>query len=174
VSIHHVRRRLLLAGTGALLVAPTLGQAQGAAKPFRIGLLQTEPSQTQIQESLRELGYVEGRDVVYEARYSQGRSERLDTFALELVRLKVDVIVAANPASVLSAKRATATIPIVMTNTPDPVQLGIVARLARPSGNVTGTTTLTIEISVKQIELLKQAVPRASRVALLWTTRGTH
>jgi len=84
------------------------------------------------------------------------------------VRLKVDVIVAANPASVLSAKRATATIPMVMTNTPDPVQLGIVPSLARPSGNVTGTTTLTIEISIKQLELLKQAVPQATRVALLW------
>jgi len=168
VSIHHVRRRLLIAGTGALLVAPTLGQAQGATKPFRIGLLQAEPSQTLIQESLRELGYVEGRDVVYEARYSERRSERLDNFDLELVRLKVDVIVAANPASVLSAKRATATIPVVMTNTPDPVQLGIVASLARPTGNVTGTTTLTHEISIKQLELLTQAVPRAPRVALLW------
>jgi putative ABC transport system substrate-binding protein len=168
VNIRHVRRRQLLAATGALLVAPMLVHAQGATKPFRIGLLQTERSQTLLQQNLRELGYVEGRDVVYEARYTEGRSERLDNFALDLVRLKVDVVVAANPASVLSAKRATATIPIVMMNTPDPVQLGLVASLARPGGNVTGTTTLTIDVSIKQLELLKQAVPRASRVALLW------
>ena len=166
--ISRAHRRLLLVATAAFVVGPRLVQAQRTTRPFRIGLLQTEPSQTLIQESLRELGYVDGRDVVYEARYSEGRSERLDSFALELVRLKVDVIVAANPASVLSAKRATTTIPIVMTNTPDPVQLGIVGSLARPNGNVTGTTTLTIEISIKQLELLKQAVPRAMRVALLW------
>ncbi len=91
-----------------------------------------------------------------------------DPFALDLVRLKVDVIVTANPAAVLSAKRATATIPIVMMHTPDPVQLGFVASLARPGGNITGVTTLSADLSIKQLELLKEAVPRMSRVALLW------
>ena len=88
--------------------------------------------------------------------------------ASDLVRLKVDVIVAPNPAAILSVKRATATIPIVMMNTPDPVQLGLVASLARPGGNITGVTTLTVDLSVKQLELVKEAVPRTTRVALLW------
>ena len=150
-----------------LLVAPIVARAQRATKPYRIGILQTEEAQTSLQQSLRELGYVEGRDVVFEIRTTEGKSERLDDFALDLVRLKVDVIVALNPASVLSAKRATATVPIVMMNTPDPVQLGLVANLARPGGNITGTTTLTLDLSTKQLELLKEAVPRASRVAVL-------
>ena len=114
------------------------------------------------------MGYVEGRDIVLEIRDSEGRSEGLDGFALDLVRLKVDVIVASYPAAVLSARRATTTIPIVMMNTPDPVELGLVASLARPGGNITGLTTLTVDVSTKQLELLKEAVPRASRVALLW------
>jgi len=166
--MNHVRRREFLLAAGALLVAPIVAPAQGATKPYRIGVLQTEVSQMLLQQSLRELGYVEGRDVVFEIRNTDGRSERLDDFALDLVRLKVDVIVAVNPAGVLSAKRATTTIPIVMTNTPDPVQLGLVASLAKPGGNVTGTTTLTVDLSIKQLELLKEAVPRASRVAVLW------
>jgi putative ABC transport system substrate-binding protein len=168
--MNHVRRREFLLAAGTLLVAPIVAPAQGATKPYRIGVLQTEVSQTLLQQSLRELGYVEGRDVVFETRNTEGRSERLDDFALDLVRLKVDVIVAINPAGALSAKRATTTIPIVMTNTPDPVQLGLVANLARPGGNITGTTTLTIDLSIKQLDLLKEAVPRASRVALLWNS----
>jgi putative ABC transport system substrate-binding protein len=91
-----------------------------------------------------------------------------DSLALDLVRLKVDVIVAANPNAVLSAKRATKTIPIVMMHTPDPVQLGFVASLARPGGNITGVTTLSADLSIKQLELLKEAVPQVSRVALVW------
>ena len=167
--MNHVRRRQVLLAAGALLVAPIGAQVQRAPKPYRIGVLQTEEAQNALlQQSLRELGYVEGRDVVFESRNTEGKTARLDDFALDLVRLKVDVIVAANPASVLSAKRATATIPIVMTNTPDPVQLGLVASLARPGGNITGTTTLTVDLSIKQLDLLKEAVPQASRVALLW------
>src|SRR5207247_10870406 len=129
--------------------------------------LTVDPSEM-LQQSLRDLGYVEGRDVVVEIRNTEGRSERIDDLALDLVRLKVDVIVATYPGAVLSAKRATATIPIVMMNTPDPVQLGLVASLARPGGNITGLTTLTVDLSIKQLQFLKEAVPRASRVALLW------
>jgi putative ABC transport system substrate-binding protein len=163
-----LRRRAILLVTSALLVAPIPLYAQSARKPYRIGLLVTDKSQTLLQQNLRDLGYVEGRDVVYEIRSSDGRSQRLDDFALELVRLNVDVIVSVNPAGVISAKRATASIPIVMTNTPDPVELGLVSSLARPGGNITGTTTLSVDVSVKQLELLKQAVPNASRVVMLW------
>ena len=167
--MNHVRRRPFLLAAGALLVAPIVAQAQRATKPYRIGVLGMGPDEM-LQQSLRDLGYIDGRDVVFEIRDSEGRSERLDGLALDLVRLKVDVIVAPYPAAVLSAKRATATIPIVMMNTPDPVQLGLVASLARPGGNITGLTTLTVDVSIKQLELLKEAVPLASRVALLWNS----
>lgn len=161
------RRRQFLLAAGALLVAPIVARAQRATKPYRIGVLTVGPEDV-LQQSLRDLGYVEGRDVVFEIRDTEGRSERVDALASDLVRLKVDVIVATHPAAVFSAKRATATIPIVMMNSPDPVQLGLVTSLARPGGNITGLTTLTVDVSIKQIELLKEAVPRASRVALLW------
>jgi putative tryptophan/tyrosine transport system substrate-binding protein len=149
------------------LVAPIVAQAQGATKPYRIGLLGVLSPEL-LKQTLRGLGYVEGRDFVFEVRDAEGRFERFDDLAADLVRLKVDVVVASNPVATLSAKRATATIPIVMMNSPDPVQLGIVARLAKPGRNITGVTTLSADLSIKQLELLKEAVPRASRVALLW------
>src|SRR5512141_131103 len=125
--MNQLRRRPFLFSAAALVIAPILGRAQRATRPFRVGLLQSEQSQTLLQQSLGELGYFEGRDIVYELRSIEVRTERFDAYAQELVRLKVDVIVAVNPNGGLSARRATATIPIVMTNTPDPVQLGLVA-----------------------------------------------
>ena len=131
-------------------------------------MLTSGPPSGPFRESLRELGYVEGRNAVLEVRDTQGVAERIDVFAKELAHRKVDVIVATYPGAVLGAKRATTTIPIVMVHTPDPVQLGLVASLSHPGGNITGTTSLSAELSVKQLEILKQAVPRASRVAVLW------
>jgi putative ABC transport system substrate-binding protein len=163
-SVNHVRRRQFLL---AALVAPIAVQAQKATRAYRIGML-SAGSPTTLQQSLMSLGYVEGRDVVFDIRDPEGRIERLDALALDLVRLKVDVIVGGNPSAVLSAKRATTTIPIVMMHTPDPVQLGLVASLAKPGGNITGVTTLSADLSLKQIELLNEAVPRLSRVALMW------
>jgi putative ABC transport system substrate-binding protein len=165
--MHNIQRRQFLFAAAALLVAPIVARAQRTTKPYRIGVLGVENDEI-LRQSLRELGYVEGRDVVFEFRDPSGSSARGDDLALDLVRLKVDVIVALYPAAVISAKRATATIPIVMMNTPDPVQLGLVASLARPGGNITGLTTLTVDLSIKQLQFLKEAVPRASRVALLW------
>jgi putative tryptophan/tyrosine transport system substrate-binding protein len=162
--MNRVRRRQFLL---AALVAPIAAQAQKATMPYRIGML-AAGSPTTLQQSLMNLGYVKGRDIVFEVRDPEGRIERLDALALDLVRLKVDVIVAANPSAVLSAKRATTTIPIVMMHTPDPVQLGLVASLTKPGGNITGVTTLSADLSLKQIELLKEGVPRLSRVALMW------
>src|SRR5207249_6524483 len=142
---------------------------QQPVKMYRVGILTAAAGSTEsLRQSLRDLGYVEGRNVILEIRDTEGRPERANDLALQLARLKVDVIVATNPAAVFGAKRATATIPIVMMHTPDPVQLGLVASLARPGGNITGVTTLTVDLSIKQLELLKEAVPRASRVALLW------
>ena len=156
-NMNFVRRRQFLFATAALLVAPIVAQAQRTTKPYRIGVLGLE-NDTILRQSLRELGYVDGRDVVFEFRDPAGNSERGDDLALDLVRLKVDVIIALYPGAVLSAKRATATIPIVMMNTPDPVQLGLVASLARPGGNITGLTTLTVDLSIKQLQFLREAV----------------
>jgi len=167
--MNHVQRRQFLLFAATLLVAPIVARAQRATKPYQIGVLGIGPDEM-LQQSLRDLGYVEGRDIVFVFRDTDGRSERLDVLALDLVRMKVDVIVAPYPAAVLSVKRATAAIPIVMMNTPDPVLLGLVASLARPGGNITGLTTLTMDVSIKQLELLKEAVPRVSRVALLWNS----
>ena len=162
------RRRPYLIAAAGLLLAPIYAVAQKANKPYRIGVLGAASLPKELQQSLAKLGYADGRDVVFESRSHEGRAELFDAFAAELVRLKVDVIVASNPNAVSSAKRATTTIPIVMMHTPDPVQLGFVASLARPGGNITGVTTLSADVSIKQLELLKEAVPRTSRVALLW------
>jgi putative ABC transport system substrate-binding protein len=163
------RRRHFLLAAAVPLATPTVTHPQSPTKPYRIGLLAVGSPKI-LQQALNGLGYVEGRDIVLETRSAEGRSELLDDLALELVRMKVDVIVAANPSAILSAKRATATIPIVMMHTPDPVQLGLVASLARPGGNITGVTTLSADLSLKQLELLKETVPRVARVALLWNS----
>jgi putative ABC transport system substrate-binding protein len=160
------RRRQFLLSAGALIVAPRFARAQAGRRPYRVGILATE-SGAEVEQSLRDLGYVADRDIVYVVRSTHGHAERLDEFAADLVREKVDVIVAPNPAAVLSAKRATSTIPIVMMHTPDPVQLGLVASLAKPGGNVTGTTTLSKDLSIKQLELVDELIPGIARVALV-------
>src|SRR2546426_685534 len=119
------------------------------------------------RQGLRELGYVEGKNIVIEWRSAEGKLDRLPALAAELVRLKVDIIVTAGPSLTHAAKEATSTIPIVMTFDPDPVGSGFVASLARPGGNITGLSTLSPEISGKQLELLKETVPKLSRVAVL-------
>ena len=119
------------------------------------------------RQGLRELGYMEGKNIVVEWRYAEGKLDRVPELAAELVRLKVDVIVTAGPAATRPAKEATVTIPIVMGFDNDPVGNGFVASLARPGGNITGLSSLAPEISGKQLELLKEIVPKLSRVAVL-------
>jgi putative ABC transport system substrate-binding protein len=156
------------------LTAPA--QAQQPKKVPRIGYLATSPLSTiaarteAFRQGLRELGYVEGKNVVIESRYGEGKAERLPALAAELVRLKVDVIVSGGSASTRAAKEATATIPIVMAQDDDPVGSKFVASLARPGGNITGLATLAPEISGKQLELLKEIVPKLSRLAVLGTS----
>jgi putative tryptophan/tyrosine transport system substrate-binding protein len=161
------RRRFLLTSLAGALVAPRVTHAQPPTKIARIGVLTTEFPDA-LRQSLRDLGYIEGRNMVFEVRETGGRADRVDDLAIELARLKVDVLVGTNPAAVFGARRATTTIPIVMVYTPDPVQLGLVASLARPGGNITGVTSLSVDLSVKQIQLLREAVPGASRIAMLW------
>jgi putative tryptophan/tyrosine transport system substrate-binding protein len=153
-------------------------EAQQAKKIPRIGYLgatsvsatsdRTEP----FRQGLRELGYVEGKNIVIEWRSAEGKLDRLPALAAELVRLKVDIIVTSGPIPTRAAKEATVTIPIVMTQDSDPVANGFVASLARPGGNITGLSTLRPELSGKQLELLKEIVPKLSRVAVFGTS--TH
>jgi putative tryptophan/tyrosine transport system substrate-binding protein len=158
-------------GTLGLLAAPFAIEAQQAGRVFRIGWLNVSgvaSYYSPFRERLRELGWVEGRDVVIEYRSAEGRVERLPALAADLVRLKVDVIVAGGAAAPREASKATATIPIVMTSGGDPVAAGLVASLARPGGNVTGLATISPELSAKRLELLKEAVPGLRRVAVFW------
>jgi putative ABC transport system substrate-binding protein len=151
-------------------------EAQQPTKVPRIGYLvanfpSTNPARNEaFRQGLRALGYVEGKSIVIEWRYAEGKPDRLPALAAELVRLKVGVIVTAGPASTRPAKEATSTIPIVMGFDNDPVGNGFVASLARPGRNITGLATLAPEISGKQLELLKEIVPRLSRVAVLGTS----
>jgi putative tryptophan/tyrosine transport system substrate-binding protein len=157
----------------ALLAVAVVAEAQQPKKVARIGFLAAVPHSANtarfeaFRQGLRELGYVEGKNIVIEWRYAEGKLDRLPALAAELVRLKVDVIVSGGSTATRPAKEATNTIPIVMAQDTDPVGSGFVASLARPGGNITGLATLAPEISGKQLEFLKEIVPRLSRVAVL-------
>jgi putative tryptophan/tyrosine transport system substrate-binding protein len=158
--------------TGFLLTV-SLAQAQQPGKIPRIGYLAgASPSAIAFRteafrQALRELGYVEGKNITIEYRYAEGNLRRQEELAAELARLNVNVIVASGPTSTRAARKATGTIPIIMTFHSDPVGSGSVASLARPGGNITGLSTLAPEISGKQLELLKEVVPKVSRVTVL-------
>jgi len=162
-----MNRRAFIGTSAAFVLAPRTAGTQPAGKLPRIGALGAGRPEL-LQQGLRDMGYVEGQNIVIEWRDAEGKPERFGELAADLVRLKVEIIVASNPAATLAARRATSSIPIVMTNTPDPVQLGLVASLGRPGGNVTGATTLSADLTSKQLDLLKEAVPRAGRVGVLW------
>src|SRR3972149_3828204 len=157
----------------SVLLAPLAAGAQQAEKVHRIGFLGTLPTNPYyeaLRQGLHEFGYVEGRNIAMERRYSEGRAERLPDLATKLVRLKVDVIVVdACGAPLNAASQATNTIPIVVAACNDDlVATGLISSLARPGGNITGLSELTPELGAKRLELLKEAVPRVKRVAVLW------
>ena len=169
------RRAFIRTLAGGLLAAPLAAEAQQAAKVHRVGWLgQASPGPEVLRivdglrQGLREQGYVEGRDIAFEYRWAHGRADQLPDLAAELVRLKVDIIVVANTPGAHAAKRATTTIPIVLVG-PDPLSTGLVASLGRPGGNITGVTlNAGPEIVGKYLQLIKEAVPKVSRVAVLW------
>jgi putative ABC transport system substrate-binding protein len=169
-----IDRRTFLARTGAvLLAAPLAAEAQQAGKVARIGYLAGNLAASPhlpeaFREGLRDLDYVEGRNLVLEFRDAEGKLERLPTLAAELVALKVDVIVTGNTPATLAAKQATKTISVVFAVAVDPVASGLVTSLARPGGNVTGLSNLFPELVGKCLEQLTQAVPGVSRAAVLW------
>src|SRR5262245_50603061 len=149
--------------TLSLLTAPLAARAQAPGQVYRIGFLGTDPPLAPLWEALldglREHGYVEGRNLVFERRFSDGHAERFLELAAELVRLRVDCLLVPTTPAALAAKHATQTIPIVMLAALDPVGAGLVASLARPGGNLTGLSVLAPELSGKRLELLKEVVP---------------
>jgi putative ABC transport system substrate-binding protein len=158
------------------LITVSSAHAQQPTKIPRIGCLYAGSPSFQaarielFRQGLRELGYVEGKNIVIEYRHAEGKFDRLPALAAELVRLKLDVIVTGGPPATRAAKEATVTIPVVMTQVGDPVGNGFVASLARPGGNITGLSTLAPELSGKRLELLKEILPKLSRVAVLGTS----
>src|SRR5574341_1744253 len=166
--------RLLLPLALCILLGPPSASAQQANKVPRIGVLWGGPAEfakPYVEAGgrvLGELGYVEGKDFTVEYKFGERRPGAVDVLAAELAQLKVNVIVAAGDPAIRAAQRATTTIPIVMVAAGDPVRGGLVASVARPGGNITGMTFLSRELSAKRLEILKEAVPTASRVAVLW------
>src|SRR2546426_2290880 len=162
-----------LALTTLLFALCSSAEAQQTKKVPRIGFLgstsfsRNPARRDAFRHGLRELGYVEGKTIVVEWRFAEGKADRLPSLAAELVRLNVDVIVTGGSAATRAAKEATATIPIVMAQDNDPVGSGFVASLARPGGNITGLANVSPEVSGKRLELLKESVSKLSRVAVL-------
>lgn len=164
-----------------ILLAPLAGRAQQAGKVPIIGVLEStppalsQPIREAFRQGLEQHGWVDGRNVIIEYRSADGRSERFPELAAELVRLNVSVIVVAGEPMIMAARQATATIPIVMAAVGDPVGRGCVASLARPGGNITGVSNMAVEMTGKWLELLKEAVPKAMKVASLRNpTNPTH
>ena len=174
-----MKRKITVFALVAVLFA--LCSSAGAQQPTeipRIGYLATAPASAitarvkAFRQGLRELGYVEGKNIVIEQRYAEDKLDRLSALAAELVSLKVDIIVTGGPSPTRAAKEATTTIPIVMTQVGDPVATGFVASLARPGGNATGLTIIAPELDGKRLELLKEAFPKVTRVAFFWRIGG--
>ena len=172
----NTRRKLVIALGASTLTAPLASFAQQPVRVPRVGFLSPnaptgKASQIGLEglrQGLRELGYVEGKNITLEPRWAEGKWERLPDLAAELVRLKVDVIVTMTSPAVRAAKEATTTIPIVMAYIIDPVATGFVATLARPGGNVTGLSMMAPDLVRKQMELLNEVIPKVSRLAVLW------
>jgi putative tryptophan/tyrosine transport system substrate-binding protein len=172
------RRKLVIAlGAGAL--AASFGSlAQQKGRVWRVGFLSTSNRPPSLDsgssgaflEGMRELGYIEGKNLAIEWRFADGKFERLPDLAAELVQLKVDVIVTASTPAIRAAQKATTTVPIVMASSADAVGTGLVSSLARPGGNTTGMTILVPELSAKRLEVLKEALPKAERVGVLWNS----
>ena len=172
MAIHIRRREFIFTLGGAAAAWPLAARAQPSGKTYRIGFLgptsyaERKRDVDALRSGLRQLGYEEGRNIVIDYRWAEGRYDRLAELAAELVKLNVDVIVTASTPGAWAAKQATSTIPIVMAAVGDPVAAGIVASLARPSGNLTGLTFFFAEICAKRVELIKEAIPSLTRLAV--------
>jgi putative ABC transport system substrate-binding protein len=170
-----ITRRVFIGSlAGGLLTAPLAAEAQPAGKVWRIGYLANGARTpdgsppAMLRQALLELGYVDGKTVTYVGRWAEAKRDRLPGLVAELLDLKVDLIVTLGGPAAEAAKEATSAIPIVIASTGDAVGIGLIASLARPGGNITGITDQATELSAKRLELLKEAVPKASRIAVLW------
>src|SRR5436189_1377446 len=174
MQFFQLKRREFIALLGGAATWPLGARAQQPRKVARIGFLGNSTAALEanllgpFRDGLRELGYEEGRDIVIEYRWADGRYERFPVLIAELVALKVDVIVTAGTPASVAVKNATATIPLVMVAVGDPVATGLVASLARPGGNITGLTSISVEMEGKRLELLREVVPKVSHIAVLW------
>jgi putative ABC transport system substrate-binding protein len=171
------RREFITLIGGSVAAWPLAAHAQQSGKRYTVGRLSAgsiNPLSDVFTEALRELGWVEGKNVVFEWRYAEDRLERLPELAADLVRLNVDVITTPGTLAPLAAKRATSTIPIVMISAGDPLGSGLVASLARPGGNVTGMSLMVPDLGGKRLELLKQVLPQLARVAVLWNSANPY
>jgi len=168
------RRRFISAATVSLLAAPLAAEAQPPGKVDRIGFLGNSTAALEanlvgpFREGLRDLGYVEGRNILIEYRWADGKYERFPALIAELAALKVDVIVTAGTPAALAVKKTTPSIPLVMVAVGDPIGVGLVASLARPGGNVTGLSSIAPELEGKRLELLRDVVPKLSHIAVFW------
>ncbi len=166
------RRAFIGTIAGGLLARPLAGEAQQPGKVYRIGYLSIasgpSPRTEALRQGLRELGYIEGKNITIEYRFAQEKVDRLRALATELVDLKVDLIVTGGPTATRAAQQATRTLPVVMAWGGDPIEAKFVAGLAQPGGNITGLTSMATELGSKRLGLLKEAVPHMSRVAVLW------
>jgi ABC-type uncharacterized transport system substrate-binding protein len=172
-----MRRREVITLIGGAAAWPIATRAQQPRKMPRIGVLWPNPPATFefLRQGLSDFGYVQGRNIEFEFRWAEGKLDQLPELAAELVRLQVDVIVTLAPQATLAAKQATQTIPIVFVAMGDPLASGVVASLARPGANLTGTTRMIPEMSAKHVELLKEAVPSLVKLAVLWNpTNSSH
>ena len=176
-SIQNLKWAGLLVIVVTLTVCGVRAEAQQPGKIFRIGFLDGSTAASSavslgsFWQDIRKLGWIEGKNLTVESRFTEGKNERLPELAADLVRLKVDLIVVTTTASALAAKSATTTIPIVMTGSADPLGAGLIASLARPGGNVTGVSNLSVDLNTKRLEVLKDAVPKLARVGLPHTPR---
>jgi putative tryptophan/tyrosine transport system substrate-binding protein len=174
------RRTFIGVIAGGLLAAPLAAEAQQAAKVPRIGFLGNSTAALEanlvgpFREGLRELGYVEGRNILIEYRWAEGKYERFPALIAELIALKVDVIVTAGTPAALAVKKATTSIPLVMIAVGDPVGTGLVASLARPGGNITGLTSISQDLEGKRLELLREVIPSVSHIAVLWNSANPN
>ena len=167
------RRKFLTLFGGAVLAWPLAVRAQPMAKVWHVGMLETTAATLNatnldaFKQALRQLGYIEGQNLIVEYRSGDGHIERFPQLAAELVRLNVDIIITRGTPAALAAKKATATIPIVMAAIGEPVETGMVASLARPGGNVTGLSAFVTELTAKRIEIMREVIPQLSRMALI-------
>ena len=175
-----MKKKIIVLTLCAMLFALCVSaDAQQTGKIFRIGFLDASTASGMavlveaFRQELSKLGWIEGKNITIEYRFAEQKRERLPELAADLVRLKVDLIVVTGGPPALAAKKATTTIPIVMANAGDPVAAGLVASLARPGGNVTGLSSLSPELNTKRLEILKDAVPKLTRVGLLRSAAGT-